>query len=279
MASIGTRKGIEKAQGGIRRGSIKDGEIIGPKLHPDVLSKAYFRYEGKGQPALFAATMAGFAAGTDAVENVAVLPGCGVHLHYTPKGVITTSPLGPTADADGLDLSLDLTDTEGVNYVVGGLLGPWAMTVKRDVTDPIPRGQFIRWRGRIADVSGCGRFAVGWRKNEAVQALFDDYADLAALGCVAGDVKRETIVGGAATVVVDTTLNWADGEVHEILVICEGNGKVKFVYDGAAPSSGAAYQFTEDLVVVPFMYFIQATTLPGKVTTKILECGPLEHLA
>jgi len=278
MASIGTKKGIEKAQGGLSRRSMKDGEVIASKFHRDVLAGEHLFYRGKGQPLLFLADLSGVAAGTDNVGAVAVLPGVNAHLHFTPIGTVTTAPYGPAADAAGLDLSLDQTNAEGVNYIPGGLLGPWLTTVKRDIGDPIPRGTFIRWKGILEDVSGVAELAIGFRKNEAVQAAFDDYADAAALNVLAGDIKRETIVGGAATVTVDTVLNWADTETHEILVICHGNGKVEFFVDGLTAPSGAAYQFTEDLAVVPFIYFLQGSDISGKVNTKEFEVGFLEQI-
>jgi hypothetical protein len=277
MASVGSRKATEKAKRGITRNSMRDGEVIASKLHPDVKSCSHLFYQGKGQPLLFLADLSGVAAGTDNVGCIAVLPSKGHHIYYTPIGTVTTAPFGPTADAAGLDLSLDQTNNEGVNYVIGGLLGPWLLTVKRDISDPIPRGMFIRLKCKIPDVSGTDDFGIGFRKNEAVQAAIDDYADAAWLNVISGNVNRESMVGGAATVTVDTALDWADNETHEVMVVCQGNGKVTFFFDGAPAPTGAAYQFTEDLAVVPFIYFLQDTDLTP-VNVIELEVGFLEQI-
>ena len=73
MASIGTRKGVEKAKGGITSRSIKDGAIVGPKLSDDLRQGAYLDYNGKGQPSLSLTTGAA-ASGADATEHIAHLP-------------------------------------------------------------------------------------------------------------------------------------------------------------------------------------------------------------
>lgn len=268
MASIGARTSAEKARGGITSRSIKDGGVFGLNIHQDVHSGAYLRYEGKGQPLLVLADLSAAAAGTDAVDAVAYLPGTFAELHYQPIGTVTVAPFGPTADAAGLDLSLDQTDDEGVNYVVGGLLGPWRTTIKQAINDPIPDGVMFRLKCSIADVSGTDDFAIGFRKAEAPQALFDGYDEAAALNIISGNVTRETILNNAATVTVDTLLNWADGETHEVAMLLRGNGKVEFWFDGEPAPVGAAFQFDADEVVVPFIYFLQAADL---TTVNVVE--------
>jgi hypothetical protein len=255
MASVGTRR---TRRGGITSLSIKQEGVRGDRIHPDVLSGEYLRYQGAGQPRLFLADNTGFASGADAVEHVALLPN-GLPLHYTP--IAAAAVLGPIADAAGLFLNLDLTDDDGVNYVPGGLLGAWRTVVERTAGLNPPDGVFIRLRGVLQDVSGTDDFAVGFRKAEAPQAAIDDYDELAAVNVISGNVFRESILNNAATVSVDSGYDWADGEEHEFLAVLYGNGKVKLYFDGREIQTAPEYQFDDAEVVVPFIYFIEAADL------------------
>jgi hypothetical protein len=258
MASIGSRKGTEKAGPGITHRSIRDREIWPRKLGLEGLTHLFYR--GQGQPFLFLAAQTAVASGADGVEHVAYLPGSTVPLHYTPIGAITGAMKGPTAGSDGLRIDFDAAAAEGGNFVPGGLLGPWRMVCSRTVA--IPAGIFIRAKVKLEDVSGTTDFAIGIRKAEAVQAAIDNYDELACLNVISGAVKRETILNGGATVTVTTTHVWADGETHEIAVVCLGNGKVQFWFDGKpASGTGAAFQFDAAEVVVPFIYALQAADL------------------
>jgi hypothetical protein len=275
MASIGTKKGTEKAGGGITYRSIKKATIIANRLHADVLSGSYLSYNGKGQPFLFLATMAAVASGADTVEHVALLPAGNV-LHYWPIGAIAQGMKGPQANVNGLRLDFDAAAGDGANYVPGGLLGSHLLNVERTAGAAVPEGKFIRWRGVIEDVSGATQFAVGFRKSEAIQAAIDSYADLAAIVAPLGAVATKTIL---ATVVVNRATGsaaWADGEEHEILVTCAGNGKVAFYFDGRRV--GIDFQFADDAAVVPFIFLLESSDFTF-FYTKALEVGPLGQLA
>lgn len=264
MSSIGTRKKIEEG-GGIRHTSIAREGVYAGNLHPDVLDGSYFIYRGKGQPLLVLADMSALASGGDGVSHLAILPG-GLQLAYNPIGAGTI--LGPIVGANGLDLTLDQTEAEGANYVVGGLYGPHRYVIATD--EPF----FIRCRAMIDDVSGCAEFAVGFRKAESVQAAIDNYDEAAYLNVLAGDIKRESILNNAATVTVDSTLNWADGETHELEVRVYGN-RVEFLVDGVPRSVGAAYDFDDAEVVVPFLYVLLAAAPTAHVYVTDLRAGKL----
>ncbi len=277
MGSIKELTTTEKAYRGLTHNSIRDEEVYGRKLHPDVRSGSYLYYDGKGQPFLFLATMAAVASGADATEHIAVLPGNGGVLHYWPIGAIAAAMKGPTADADGLRLDFDAAAADGVNIVPGGLLGPWRLVIERTAGQDPPDGLFIRVWLKIEDVSGTTDLAIGFRKSEAVQAAIDDYDELACLNVISGDVKRETILNTAATVTVDTGFNWADGETHELLLKCQGNGKVEMFFDRGDTPIGAAFQFDDAEVVVPFLFGLQAADLTEIRLVK-LEVGHLSQL-
>jgi hypothetical protein len=278
MGSYNGPSNAAKARRGLTRNSIRDGEVMGRKLHADVASGAWMLYKGKGQPLLFLADLSGVAAGTDNVRAVAALPG-GHHLYFTPIGTVTNAPYGPTASTLGLDLSLDQTDDEGVNYDFGYDTGPFVMTIERTAGQEaaVEQGRFIRLRCKIPDVAGTDDFAVGFRKVEAVQAAIDSYDEMAAINVISGDVYTETILNNAGTVPVDSTSNWANNETHEIEVRVTGNGKVTFRLDGADLPITQPFQFDDAEVIQPFIYFLQAAGLTP-VHIVELEVGSLEQV-
>jgi len=155
-------------------------------------------------------------------------------------------------------------------------LGPWRMTVERTAGGTVPKGLFIRLRAIITDVSGSDDFAVGFRKAEAVQAAIDGYDEMAVLNVISGNVTRETILNGGAAAVVDTLLNWADTEEHEIEMQVDGKGRVRFLFDGESAPVGAAFQFDDNEVIVPFIYALNAADLTP-VHVVELEVGTLEQ--
>jgi hypothetical protein len=132
---------------------------------------------------------------------------------------------------------------------------------------------FLRVRFSIEDVSGTDDCAIGFRKAEAYQAAIDNYADMAVLNVISGNINIETIVGGAATVTTDTTDNWADLATHELKVLVSSDGVVTYQIDGAAPTVTAAYSFTAAATVVPFIYFLNSGDLAGAVDVLEFECG------
>lgn len=244
------------------------------KLTNELRYGQYAYYGGNTQPNLSLANGYGDPSGTAAALNRAFFPGTfPVHASYSALGAGQTL-LGPLLDTTGkgLDISQDQTDDEGVQYTFGAnnTLGPFTYTVGT-------HNAFIRLKFRIADVSGTDDCCVGFRKMEAIQANVDDYDEAAFLNVILGDIKIETILNNAATTTTDTTQNWADDETHTLEVQLRGR-RVVFLIDGAAPtvSPATAFDFDASEVVVPFFYFLQATTSPGKVWWTELEIGQLK---
>lgn len=207
----------------------------------------------------------GAAGGTAGDENVLVLPTTAFEYHVLGTQTITA----PIITASGLDMgSMDQTANDGLELNHGVLSSQIpAFVVGTDAAF------FLRVRFSIADVSGTDDCAVGFRKVEANQANIDDYADMAVLNVIAGNITIETIVGGAATVSTDTTDNWADAATHELLVNVSAAGVVTYQIDGQAPTVTAAYTFTDALTVMPFFYFLEDTDIAGAVPVMIWECG------
>lgn len=247
-------------------------EKINQYQYPDAINRRYWdnKYvmETFKQNPVTAGIGGGAATGTAGDENVLMLPTTAFEYHILGTQTI----LAPKITASGLDLgSMDQTANDGLELNHGVLSSQIPSFIVG--TDA---GFFFRTRFSIADVSGTDDCAIGFRKVEANQANIDDYADMATLNVISGDIKIETIVGGAATVSTDTTDNWADLATHELQVNVSADGVVTYLIDGAAPSTTAAYTFTDGLNVMPFFYFLQDTDIAGTVPLMVWECGYLE---
>lgn len=222
-------------------------------------------YENFKQNPASAKVGGGAAGGTAGDENVLIFPDTAFEYHILGTQTITA----PKISASGLDLgSMDATDNDGLELNHGVLSSQIpSFTIGTDAAF------FLRARFSIADVSGTDDCAVGFRKVEANQANIDDYADMAVLNVISGDIKIETIVGGAATTTTDTTDNWADTETHELKILVSAAGVVTYQIDGSAPTTTAAFTFTDALNVMPFFYLLNATDLHGAIPLMEWECG------
>lgn len=226
-----------------------------------------YQYENWTQSPITANLLGGATSGT--LTNVLYTPV--LALEYDPKStqtILAPSIVTVSEGVSGLDIGMTQTDDCGVE-LCPGIINSNHMAFKIGDDAAI----FMRCRFSIADVSGTDDLAIGFRKVEAYQANIDDYADMAVLNVISGDIKIETIVGGAATVTTDTTQNWADGETHQLEVFVSSTGVVTYQIDGAAPVVTAAYTFTDALYVVPFLFFLNSTDLAGAVIIKEWECG------
>jgi len=209
----------------------------------------------------------GAAGGTTGDENLLLTPKTCLQYHILGTQTITA----PTAIAAGLDIgTMDQATGDGIEINPGVLTSnPFAWKVGEDAAF------FIRVRAMITTVAGTDDFAIGFRKQEANQALIDGYADMAAINIIAGDIKTETIVGGAATVTTDTTDNWADAASKWVELQVSSAGVVSYRIDNAEPTTVVDYTFTDGLTLIPFVYFLQNAT--QTVSLPITwECGFVE---
>lgn len=261
---------------------LKDGSVLSGKL--SVKNRKYVFDNFQAQP-ICVAEPEGYGNPTGTAADINLAYTGQQILEYNVKG--TQTILSPRLEADGLDISQDQTDNDGVEYTPGRLArNKGTFVIGTDA--PF----FFRVKMKVADVTGTDDLCVGFRKKEAYQANVDDYDEAAFLNVILGDVKIESILNNAATVTTDTLFNWADNETHELRVEVRGrevrfkiNGvpvgeQVRFDGNGAAitaqdTASVAAYSFDSGEEVVPFIFFLQATTSPGKVWLKEFEYGYL----
>lgn len=208
------------------------------------------------------------SSGVDTEIMVMALGGGAPIMEYI--NINTQTLLAPNITATGLDIALDLTDTDGAEYGFGILNGsPGHFTVGTDLAF------YMRAKITITDVSGTDDFAIGWRKVEAYQAAVDDYDEMAAFNIISGDIYTETIINGASTVSTDTTNNWADLATKTIQVNVSAAGVVTYTIDGLTPTTTVAYTFDDAEEVVPFIYFIHDANLAETTILQTLEVGLL----
>lgn len=206
----------------------------------------------------------GAATGTAGDENVMVFPENAFEYHILGTQTI----LAPSLTATGLNIGMDQTDNDGVEISQGIF-----SNAKHAYTVGTDGAFFLSVQFKIADVSGTDDCAIGFRKAEAYQANIDDYDEMAALNVISGNITIETILNNASTTSTDTTDDWADGETHTLTVIVDAEGAVYYEIDGAVPTTTASFTFDEGEVVVPFLYFLNASDVAGAVELITWECG------
>lgn len=178
----------------------------------------------------------------------------------------------PIMEADGLDIALDLTATEGQEMNFGVL-----SSNKHAYTIGTSAAFFVEARFKVADVSGCEPLVIGFRKQEANNGTWTAYTDYATIGIVTSQnadlITLSTEVGGGGTTYTNTTDAFTDGQTHTLRVNVDASGNVTYLIDGVAPSATAAYQFTNALVVMPFIHLVHAAVAPGKIHMISFACG------
>lgn len=214
---------------------------------------------------LSAGVAGGAATGTAGDENVLQMGASSYEYHILGTQTI----LAPKMGAGGVDMNLDQTADDGIEYVPGAnnLVGKYAYTIGTDAEFE------ARLKFSIADVSGTDDCLFGFRKVQAYQAAVDDYTDMAAMNVIAGAINIETILNNAATTTTDTTDTVADGVTVELKVRVSKGGAVSYFIDGVAPTVTAAFTFDSGDVVVPFFFFLNDTDVAGAVIWQELEIG------
>lgn len=240
--------------------------------YSDAINRRYwdekYVFEIFQQNPVYSSKTGGAATGTAGDENILILPTTAFEYHVLGTQTI----VAPVITASGLDMgSMDQTANDGLE-LNHGILSSQIPSFEIGTDAAF----FLRARFSIADVSGTDDCCIGFRKVEANQANVDDYADMAVLNVISGNITIETIAGSAATVVTDTTDNWADLATHELQVNVSAAGVVTYLIDGVAPTVTAAYTFTDGLNVMPFFYFLQDTDIAGTVPLMVWECGYLQ---
>lgn len=196
--------------------------------------------------------------GTANVHNVIHL-GNGHKINYVAI-VAQTATIAMTAN--GLNIGLDQTALDGAEFYVGinGASGRAAIIG----TTPAFEASITF---QIADVSGTDDFHFGFRRAETVNATFDDYLDVASIGCVTSAnpmlIQLETILNNQGTTTTNTTDTLADATSIKFTVKVSSAGVVTYLIDGVAPSTTATFTFDDGDLVIPFIHYLQHADLTG----------------
>jgi len=221
-----------------------------------IIVEDYNAYDTTDQVAAVAATG---AVASGVAEAVNVLHGKAARLAYAAMGTQTIT--APVIVADGLNIGMDQTDDDGVEL--------WS---HQHPADGLPfiigsdAAFYFLCKFSIADVSGTDDFHIGFRRAGAMNATFDNYLDLASLGCEAADgtVDIVTIKNNGASGVTDTGDTILDGVAYQFKILVSAAGVVTYQHDIAAagtlaaPTTTAAFTFDDGDCVVPFVHMLQA---------------------
>jgi hypothetical protein len=170
----------------------------------------------------------------------------------------TQTIIKPTMDNSGLLCSLDLTNTDGVEYNFGAArtLSEYAFTIGTSAAF------FFEVTMTIADISGGNPYIMGFRKAEANNATYSSYTDYYALGMIAGtsatNITLTSELNGGGQTLQDSGDAWTggDGGTTTLRVLVSAAGVVTATIDGGAPSTPLAYTFDNTDVVCPFIHLV-----------------------
>jgi hypothetical protein len=186
--------------------------------------------------------------------------------------IVGNTNLGPKLDGSfGLNLAPDATSTHGVEYSTG-VTPQNNFTFQIDTSGQTQNAFFLRGQFQIATIAGC-TLQMGFRKVQAYAAASSSYTDFATLCSVAGEFEIETQVGSAGVVTTDTTQAGANATEFQLTVLVDAFGNVTYELNGQPPTVVAAYQFSNGLVVMPFVRIIQNSTTTATASCNYFECG------
>lgn len=181
--------------------------------------------------------------------------------------------IAPRMTANGLNLGLDQTSTEGAEYNFGA-----RNNAKHAYTIGTSAAFFIEATIYVEDLSGCAPLMVGFRKVEANNATFASYTDYVGIGinqvtsATNATILDELNSGGQTA--TDTTDAWGgDTSAQTVKVLVSASGVVTFEVGGSAASAAPSYTFDNTDVVMPYIHFLNGADLAGEIGLQNLKIG------
>jgi hypothetical protein len=197
--------------------------------------------------------------------------GEGVKLYAATLGATTAATTLPDMDASSLDIGADQADDEGIELFAG--VGD--SSGRPFIVGDDPAFQFCATLA-IADADGSDDYHVGFRgAAEAPNDVFDDYRDVATIGYTTDEgttsaIVIETMVDAGAATSTDTTMS-SSLLATKLCVLVSDGGVVTYTVDGGAPTTTAAYTFTDGLAVIPFVHLLQQDQITGEADLTLWE--------
>lgn len=178
----------------------------------------------------------------------------------------------PTVTADGLLISLDLTDDEGI------ILSPGILSSNGgSFTPKSDRAFYVEATLKLADASGLDDFFFGFAKNQAYQTVMTSFTDYFGLGFNTSAnpavIKTRWALNGTDGS-LDTTQTWADGATKTLRVAVDDAGYGRCYIDGIATTvQKTDFVFDTGDVVNWLLFALHATVAPGTIHLSKLEWG------
>ena len=200
-----------------------------------------------------AANTGGVATGaTGNINNVMLQTGVNMNAFVIGAG---QTILQPIMGANGLIVSADQTNTEGMEYNF-----PYHQyTIGTSDPFMFELGLYIN------DMDGASPYVFGFRKVEANNAVMTDYTDYATIGMIAGtsvtEIVTSTELNSGGNTITNTTDLWGgDGTTNTLAVLVDAAGNVTYTINGAAPTNSAAFQFDNGDIVIPFLRVVHSAS-------------------
>ena len=196
----------------------------------------------------------------------------GLNLSCAYMGACTVDgPIGTS-----LGMSWEQADTNNLGYqwvtchrIWKGIVGVNTFTIGGPAF-------YAKHRFKIGTVGSLDYCMFGFRLKS--QAHIADpkatYTDYACLDVDNGDIKVETALNNTTATVLDTTDNWADGEVHTMEVRVAQSGAATFKIDGQDPTvNTTSLTFDTGDVVTPWFVTLKASGATCDTILRRLEVG------
>jgi hypothetical protein len=204
----------------------------------------------------------GYGAPTGATGDTNIMVADGVTFEYHIKG--TQTILAPVFGANGLNVSLDQTNNDGIEITEG-------ITARSKGAKVIGENKFfVELTLSVEDVSGADICYLGFRKTEAYQAALASYTDFAGLTINAGTINFIRRLNSGSVLTTDTGEDLADNGTVTLRVEVDGVGKVKVLVDGVDVTP-ADFTFDDGDVVIPHFFLLHDTDIAGEVNFKRYE--------
>lgn len=181
--------------------------------------------------------------------------------------------IAPRMTANGLDIALDNTSSEGAEYNFGA-----RSNAKHVYTIGTDAAFFAEATFYVEDISGCLPLVIGFRKVEANNATIASYTDYAAIGLYdttsSTNVVMLTELNSGGQTATDSTDAWGgDTSAQSVGIYVSAAGVVTFTVGGSAASTAPSFTFDSGDEVMFFCHFLNGGDVAGEVALSSLKIG------
>jgi len=272
---------------------VKSGSLDPQKINPSTGGR--FTYSTFRSLGSFTAGGLGYGAPTGATGAinqwdmpVDVGGQCYTEYFILGAGQTILAPSWDVTTSLGVDVSLDQTNDEGAEYLIGARDGTATTGLKNKHAYVIgtDKAFFAQLKFSIADVSGTDECVFGFRKTQAFQTANTGYTDYAVIGLITsanpGVIQTTTRNDSGSVVTVNSGATWADGATKTLYVEVSQAGAVRFALNGAQLGNqtsgllGQAFSFDAGDTVVPYFHFLHSADVAGTVIWQEMKVGYVE---